>query len=75
MASKLEVTNVSLAEITVLEGAKEYYLTADEDRRVLWKIDRVVMPTMMVVLFFQCKTVYKPASAVLLQTGNGGSRS
>ena len=56
MASNLEKSGLPPAEITALEGSAEYYIDPQEDRRVLWKIDRVVMPIMMVVLFFQCKT-------------------
>ena len=36
--------------------AVEYFIRPEEERKVLWKIDRVVMPAMMIVLFFQCKT-------------------
>ncbi|KAH8817061.1 major facilitator superfamily domain-containing protein [Xylogone sp. PMI_703] len=41
------------AEVIALEAAVEYFIDPEEDRRVLWKIDRVVMPIMMIVLFFQ----------------------
>jgi hypothetical protein len=42
----------------------EYFIDEDEDRAVLRKIDWVVMPTMMVVLFFQCMSPTSFAEAI-----------
>lgn len=51
--SQSEKNNVSTTGTQPV--AVEYSISPEEDRKVLWKIDRVVMPAMMAVLFFQCK--------------------
>lgn len=53
--TRLEKSGLPPVEITALEPAVEYFISPEEDRKVLWKIDRVVMPIMMIVLFFQCE--------------------
>ncbi|KAJ5611390.1 hypothetical protein N7510_008109 [Penicillium lagena] len=50
-AAQSEKTTVPPMGIQPVAG--EYFISPEEDRKVLWKIDRVVMPAMMVVLFFQ----------------------
>jgi hypothetical protein len=52
--TKLEISGLAPVEITAIEPAVEYFIEPEEDKKVLWKIDRVVMPIMMIVLFFQC---------------------
>lgn len=56
MTSKIEKSNLAPEQVAVLEGSVEYNIDPEEDRKVLRKIDWVVMPTMMIVLFFQCET-------------------
>lgn len=33
----------------------EYYIDPVEERKVLWKIDRTIMPILFITFFFQCK--------------------
>lgn len=54
MASEIEKGALEQVAPEV-EGSVAYNIDPEEDRRVLRKIDWVVMPTMMIVLFFQCK--------------------
>ena len=50
------------ASVAVLPAQVEYFIDKDEDRAVLRKIDWIVMPTMMMVLFFQCRISHPPNS-------------
>ena len=52
---KIERSTVAPTAVVAGESAVEYFIAPEEDKKVLRKIDFVVMPTMMVVLFFQCK--------------------
>ena len=58
MASNIEKSNLAPQLVVAVEGSVEYDIDPEEDRKVLRKIDWVVMPTMMIVLFFQCKTAF-----------------
>jgi hypothetical protein len=57
MTSKTEKSKLGPVT-TEVEGAVAYSIDPDEDRKVSRKIDWVVMPTMMIVLFFQCETSF-----------------
>ena len=54
----MEKSDLAPEQLTVIEGSVEYDIDPEEDRKVLKKIDWVVMPTMMLVLFFQCEMTH-----------------
>jgi hypothetical protein len=37
------------------EGSVEYLIDPEEEKRVIWKIDRAIMPLMFAIFFFQCQ--------------------
>ena len=48
------VENIDLAK--GVDPAAEFDFTPEEERQVLRKIDRVILPLMALVYFFQCKS-------------------
>lgn len=52
---KLEGETIGHVQPSKEEVTVEYFIDPAEEKRVLWKIDRAVMPLMFVVFFFQCK--------------------
>ena len=56
MVPNIEEKGLAPEQVAAVEGSVEYHIDPEKDRKVLRKIDWVVMPTMMIVLFFQCET-------------------
>lgn len=55
MASAVEKNHLTAEQVTAIEGSIAYHIDPEEEKKVLRKIDWVVMPVMMIVLFFQCE--------------------
>ena len=54
-ASALEVENASPVKSEENELAVTYVIDPVEEKKVLRKLDRVILPLMALVYFFQCK--------------------
>ncbi len=55
MPAAIEKRNLAPEQVAAIEGSVEYSIDPEEEKKTLRKIDWVVMPTMMIVLFIQCK--------------------
>jgi hypothetical protein len=70
-----EKNNLAPEQVAAIEGSVQYHIDPEDDQKVLKKIDWVVMPVMMLVLFFQCKTLLAYNSCLNNRTYKNEPRS